>query len=61
MKVGDLVKIKNLHSWGQYGLVVEIRTKDQVMGQIHLLTRDGFSTIPHFKKDKYMEVISESR
>ena len=61
MKVGDLVRLKNLRGWGQYGLVVEIRTKGQVMGQIHLLTRDGFSTIPHFKKDKYMEVISEKR
>ena len=56
---GDLVKIKNLRGWRQHGLVVEIRTKGQVMGQIHLLTRDGFSTIPFATRDKYIEVISE--
>ena len=61
MKVGDLVKIKNLRCWRQYGLVVKIRMNGHDMGQLHLFTSDGFSSIPFATRDKYMEVISESR
>jgi hypothetical protein len=59
ISTGDLVKIKNLRGWRQYGLVVEIRTNGHDMGQLHLFTRDGFSSIPFATRDKYIEVISE--
>jgi hypothetical protein len=59
ISTGDLVKIRNLRDWRQYALVVEIKTKGQVIGQIYLFTRDGFSSIPFATRDKYIEVISE--
>tara|TARA_R100000008_G_C3514307_1_gene130486 strand:+ start:116 stop:301 length:186 start_codon:yes stop_codon:yes gene_type:complete len=61
VKAGDLVRFKGLHGWGGYGLITEIRTDGQTFGQIHILIRTGHATIPHWKKDKYMEVISEVR
>tara|TARA_Y100001973_G_C5205874_1_gene341535 strand:+ start:1584 stop:1769 length:186 start_codon:yes stop_codon:yes gene_type:complete len=61
MKAGDLVRFKGLQGWGEYGLITEVRTKGQVFCQVHVLIRSGHATIPHWKKDEYMEVISESR
>ena len=61
MKSGDLVKFKGNLKWGGYGLITEVRTDGQTFGQIHVLIRSGHATIPHWKRDKYMEVISEAR
>ena len=61
MKSGDLVRFKTL-SWGEYGLITEIIEDGfPVMGQVYLLIESGIATIPLWKKDKYMEVISEAR
>ena len=59
MKVGDLVRFKGLTEWGRYGLITEIKTDGQTFGQVYVLIRSGHATIPHWKKDKYMEVINE--
>jgi len=59
VKAGDLVRFKGL-PWGRYGLITEVRTDGQTFGQVYVLIRSGHATIPHWKKDKYMEVINES-
>ena len=63
MKVGDLVKIKNLHSdWGKTGFVTRI-TGDTLsgLGQISIVSNGGHRAIPWYKREHYLEVISESR
>ena len=58
MKVGDLVKIKNLHSdWGKIGFITRITHQ----GQISMLSNGGHRAIPWYKREHYLEVISESR
>ena len=62
MKVGDLVRLKNLHSdWGEYAVITRINVADSGLGQISLIANGRMSAIPWIKRDKYMEVISESR
>jgi hypothetical protein len=64
MKVGDLVRFKNLHSdWGKAGLITKIHHTDYGGGQIYLLVRGGRTcTLPVLHKDKYIvEVINASR
>ena len=62
MKVGDLVRLKNLHNdWGEYALIARIVVTDYGLGQISLITNGRMSAIPWIKRNEYMEVISESR
>ena len=62
MKVGDLVKLKNVHSdWGTVGLITGIRTNDQGLGQVHLLANGTQRAVPWLGRTEFLEVISESR
>jgi hypothetical protein len=64
MKVGDLVKLKNLSDeWGEVALIARINVTDCGLGQISLIAAGCMScAIPWIKRDKYIsEVISESR
>ena len=63
MKVGDLVRLKNLHSdWGEYALITRINVTSYGLGQISLIANGCMSAIPWIKRDKYIaEVVNESR
>lgn len=62
MKVGDMIKLKNLHEeWGEVALVAGINITEQGLGQVHLLANGSLRTIPWIKRAHYAEVISESR
>ena len=61
MKVGDLVRIKNLHpDWGTIGFVTRLVYADGY-GQISIFSNGGHRAIPFWKREHYLEVISESR
>ena len=64
MKVGDIVKFTHLSckEWGGIALIYKIFKTDYGTGQIYLINHmlPG-STIPWATRDKYAEVISESR
>ena len=62
MKVGDLVKLKNLHpEWGTIALITGIRTNDQGLGQVYLLANGTKRAVPWLGRTKYLEAISEER
>ena len=65
MKVGDLVKLKNLdESWGKVGLITKIHVTDYGLGQIYMITGGNLScTIPWLKRcDFIVEAdLNESR
>jgi hypothetical protein len=62
MKVGDLVKLKNLHpEWGTIALITGIRTNDQGLGQVYLLANGTKRAVPWLGRTKYLEAINESR
>ena len=62
MKVGDLVKLKNLHEeWGKVGLITRILHTSINTGQIFLLAGGTNRAIPWLQRDEYLEIISESR
>ena len=62
MKKGDLVRFKNLHpEWGKVGLVTRILHTSINTGQIFLLAGGRNRAIPWLQREKYMEVINESR
>jgi len=62
MKKGDLVKLKNLHEeWGKVGLITRILHTSINTGQIYLFANGTYRTIPWLQREKYMEVINESR
>ena len=62
MKVGNVIKLKNLHSeWGKVGLVTKINITDIGLGQVSVLANGSLRTIPWCKRAHYTEVISESR
>lgn len=59
MKVGDLVRLKNLHAdWGEVALVTSIHTTTYGLGQIYLLANGRRSSVPWIKRSKYLQVIS---
>lgn len=62
MKVGDLVRIKNLHpDWGSIGFVTRITAhlpNANGLGQISLFSNGGHRAIPWYKREHYLEVIS---
>ena len=61
MKVGDLVKLRNLcPSWGSVGLITGIIITDSNTGTISLYTSSlGDCSVPWHKSDVYIrEVIS---
>ena len=58
MKVGDLVKIKNLHpDWGKIGLITRVTHIDARPTQISLISNGVNRAIPWPKRDYYLEVI----
>ena len=65
MKVGDLVKLKNLHpEWGKVGLITKIHTTPAGLGKVVLLAGvDGYTlrSIPWVGRTKYLEAINENR
>jgi len=62
MKVGDLVKLKNLHpEWGTIALVTGIRTTSAGTGQIHLLANGTQRAISWIGRTKYLEALNETR
>ena len=62
MKVGDLVKLKNVHpEWGTIALITGIRTNDQGLGQVYLLANGTKRAVPWLGRTKYLEAISEER
>ena len=62
MKKGDLVRFKNLHpEWGKVGLVTRILHTGISTGRIILLAGETRRAIPWLQREKYMEVINESR
>ena len=62
MKVGDLVKLNDLHpEWGKVGLITRVNvTGIANMSQVYLLAGGTSRTIPWLQKDKYMKVINEA-
>jgi hypothetical protein len=64
MKVGDLVRLKNLApDWGEIALITNINVTEYGLGQISLIASSMMScAIPWIKRDKYIDgVINESR
>ena len=62
MKVGDLVRLRNLHpEWGKFALVTGVHITDIGLGQVYVLCAGGRSSIPWIKRAHYTEVLSESR
>ena len=64
MKVGDLVRLKNLdESWGKVALITKIHVTDIGLGQISLIAKGHMScAIPWIKRHQYIDgVINESR
>ena len=62
MKVGDLVKLKNLHpEWGKVGLITGTHVTWQGLGQVYLLAGGTKRAIPWLQRTKYLEVINASR
>ena len=64
MKVGDLVRLKNLDdSWGKTGLITKIHITKIGTGQISMITSASPAcTIPWLKRKSFIEgVISECR
>jgi len=64
MKVGDLVRLKNLTSdWGEIALITNINVTEYGLGQISLIVNGMMNcAIPWIKRDKYIaEVINETR
>ena len=60
MKVGDLVRIKNLHTdWGKIGTIVAIKCNSPSF--ISILSNGVYRAIPWYKREHYLEVISEGR
>ena len=62
MKVGDLVRFKNLSSaWGELGLITEIRRTKYGTGMISMLTESLHNcAIPWTKRSMYIkEIVSE--
>lgn len=60
MKVGDLVKLKNLHpSWGEVGLITNINVTEEGLGQISLIAGKptGDCAIPWVKRNHYIEEV----
>ncbi len=61
MKVGDMIKLKNLHNeWGKVALVTGINVTDIGLGQISVLANGNLRTLPWIKRAHYTEVISEA-
>jgi len=61
MKVGDMIKLKNLHDeWGRVELVTGINVTDIGLGQVSVLANGSLRTIPWCKRAHYAEVINES-
>ena len=63
MKVGDLVKLKNLSKdWGKVAFITKIHITQNGTGQIYVMARQNLATIPWLSRHKYIQgVISESR
>ena len=62
MKVGDLVRLKNLHSdWGKVALITGILTTPTGLGQVVLLAGGTYRAIPWIGRTEYLEAINESR
>jgi len=64
VKVGDMVRFKNLHSsWGEIGIIITIKFGDLGVGHMSMLTKaPHMCSIPWHNRDTYIsEVISESR
>ena len=64
MKVGDLVRLKNVDErWGATGLITEIHITRIGTGQISMITSASPAcTIPWQKRGSFIEgVVSESR
>ena len=62
MKVGDVIKLKNLHSeWGKVALVTGVNVTDSGLGQISVFANGNLRTLPWIKRAHYAEVISASR
>jgi hypothetical protein len=63
VKKGDLVTLKNLHpSWGDIGIIMNIRITNFGTGQISLMTNKLTNcSVPWLKRCMYIdEVISEN-
>ena len=63
MKVGDLVKLKNLHpEWGTIALITRVHACEKTgLGQVYLLANGTKRSIPWIGRTKYLEAINESR
>ena len=64
MKVGDLVRLKNVDDcWGKTGLITKIHITKIGTGQISIITSASPAcTIPWHKRKSFIEgVVSESR
>jgi hypothetical protein len=61
VKVGDMIKLKNLHNeWGKVALVTGINVTDIGLGQISVLANGNLRTLPWIKREHYAEVIGEA-
>jgi hypothetical protein len=59
MQVGDVVRLKNLHSdWGEVGIITRItQNKKNGLGQISLISNGGHRAVPLWKRDYYLEAL----
>ena len=63
MKIGDLVKFRNLDpSWGEFALIVDITQPQHGAGMIKMITKaQTICTIPWVRRNKYIgEIINET-
>ena len=57
MKVGDLVRLKNLHpEWGTMALIIGSN-----WSQIHLFANGTRRSVPVYRRFEYLEVLNENR
>ena len=62
VKAGDLVRLKSLpEECGNVGLITRILHTSVNTGQIVFLANGTKRSVPWFRRDEFLEVISESR
>ena len=61
MKVGDVIRLQNLHEdWGTFALITGIHITDWGTGQIYVIANGMNSAIPYCSHEKYIiDVITE--
>jgi len=62
MKKGDLVRLKKMHEEaGKFGIIIKVHRISADNGQIVFLANGTRRAVPWFRRDEFLEVVSENR